>query len=601
MSFRFWGSAQAPLTTNNADEKVEHTVTCTKDYKKSFETFKIIIAQHKKPFTVPKEVESIRQPPADVPTVEDKKIKLQENEILSSELSVNNLATSQSQQSLPNDALIKDDRTIQEQELENDFYKVRKRSATSWEESFYTALSKTSNIMQNQNAFKATVNTSFHIVEKVLRKNKNKITLGFLKHNGINSPVSELETTVSRFYHLFSYGLTPKMHTVYDIQRNIIGVVSKAVKGFKSLREDPIKPTDFKIAALDNHSVTLEELIEIYGQYEQQTVYKLDDKKDDDVLIFKLGQKPITIFASDLKHYEIIRGNAITLVLSYFFEEDDLHRGNLAKDGKRIDFDMSLWRLFTHFKNVGWWQFLNRAARVPHPGQFDITERDIVNFPILQDAYPCHWPTLSKEGYLNMMQRWKDEALTYTGIHSTGLSSLSNVYGNEHKEIYSQLAKHPLFKYFKFHTLLRLSLMTPLAYQAIAEVEINNEVKIIGHPTSIIHDITEHLKQRTEQCREILCNIPEFRDFMKTNGDKVYHSFLTELENRNQLLEARLQKKKSIEPDFDKTYPEFIKQKIDLKLIRENYDALNNRCLELSQRMRVKSAKDQFIDKRCAF
>lgn len=439
--------------------------------------------------------------------------------------------------------LIIDYRTAIEEEIEQDFYKVRKRSADAWKESFFELKPDADITKQN----------SFHEVDKVLRKNK----LAFFKHNGLNSPMSELETFLSQLYRLFAPDLVPKMHTVYNDKLDITGVVSKAIPGFKSAMEDPLKESDLVIEAIDNNILTILEFKEIYKQYKSQQLYQLDDKEDNEILTFNLKDKVVNIKASDLKHFEIVRGNGISLALSYFLEEDDAHNRNISKKGQRIDFDMTLWIILHFFKNIGIMRIYDRTFRTPKPQQFDITERDLQDFPILTDAFPHFWPCFSNEGYLKRIMN--------AVVSSSGYSET---------KAYEKLAKNSVFKHFKWETFFKISLMYSEAYKAIGEVEVNNEVTLPNQTTSVVHVIAQHLKERTEQLKEALFKIEDFKLFYKHHGERVQKEFEAELQQRNEKLAERITKRKAVHRNFETTYPEYLKQKIDLDLIKKQADQL---------------------------
>lgn len=441
---------------------------------------------------------------------------------------------------------IPDNRTTAEQELEKEFYPIGKRSAEAWEESFFSYA----------HAAEAVANKSFHVVKKVMRK----MQLAFLKFNAPNSPMSELETTNCQFYRLFAPDLVPKMHTVYNKKFDIIGVASKMLDGFQCIREVPLAPTDLVIESLSNNTITIHELKQIYKLYQTQKEYKLSDKNDDELLNFQLPKKTISISAKDLKHFEIIRAAAIVLVLSYFFEEDDLHAGNLAKKG-RIDFDMSLWSILHQYKNAG---FLDRKVREPVSGQFDITNRDIRNFPKLMDAAPYYWPTGSG--------RW------IADVANSVYAFTSNNYAKDVSSTYALLAEHPVFVELKYDIFTELCLMPSSAYRSIAEVEISDCTLIPKENQTVISVIEQHLRDRTERCKNVLSNMPEYRRYFQAQGETVLADFKERMTARNQQLEERLAKRTAIDPTFPKTYPEFIKQKINLKQIDESFMHLNVKC-----------------------
>lgn len=459
-----------------------------------------------------------------------------------------------------------DQRTEEEELTDNSFYQMKKkRSAESWPISFITETSETAP-------------KSYHEVRKVLRKGK----LAFLKINEVNSPMSELETAICQFYRLFAPDLIPKMHTVYNDKPNgsneqdVIGTASKALPGFKSVRDDPLTPNDLVIDSLTQGIVTVAELKQIYRMYKATNVQPLTNKPDDELLTFDLPTKKVTIKASDLKHFEIIKSVATILVLSYLFKEDDLHCGNVSKYG-RIDFDMSLWTLLHHFKNTGILKLVSRMVRSPSEDQFNITEKDILNFPRLTDAIPFYWPIFSEEGKVKNRTRWLANK-TADAFSLAGLPVTSNNYSEQVSSTYALLITNEVFEDIKYETFLRFCLMPHEAYHAIAEAEINSDVHQYNHNTSIIDDMTAHLQERTEQCKKVLCKMPAFRNYVDKNGETVLNNFKDDLAERNKKLDARLAKRNAIDESFERMYPEFIKQKIDLQHLDARFASIKKTC-----------------------
>lgn len=470
---------------------------------------------------------------------------------------------------------IQDARTQAEKQIDDGFYKVRKRSASSWQETFFEYAETAAGIVRK----------SYHDVKKIIRKGE----LAFLKLNATNSPISELETTMCQFYRIFAPDLIPKSHTVYrefdqatpTIEAGIIGVASKAMPGFKPIQEDPLKPEDIVIEALNARTVTVTDLKAIYKLYQQQQAYKLTDKPDNEILSFNLPDKVVQIKASDLKHFEIIRAAAMILVLSYFFEEDDLHCGNLSKYG-RIDFDMSLWPILHHFKNLHVTGILDRKAREPSLQQFIITEKDITQFPVLTDASPYHWPAFCAENWLKYIARLGTatvSTLTSPISYFTGKTYItSNAYTSQMNSAYSQLATNEVFEEIKYDLFTELCMTPPEAYQAIAAAEINDAVQKEDSKQSVIQDITDHLRSRIQHCQNVLAGIPKYRTYLANKGTNTLMEFLEKMEKRNQEFDARLAKRNIMNPLFQGEYPEFIKQKMDLARVNQCYLELESKC-----------------------
>lgn len=190
---------------------------------------------------------------------------------------------------------------------------------------------------------------------------------------------------------------------------------------------------------------------------------------------------------------------ASTLVGKYFLEEDDLHRGNIGiyivtKDGKphirffNIDHDMMLCNSITSF-------FHFRTANLGLGSHaFNITLRDILNFPDLEDSENHYWPTRKR-----FMVRYGD----------------NKIYAlPEERAAFRNLKNDPEFKRYQWKRFLK-SLITPdqLIHQAL------NRHLDPSNPEHMaeIHLITHSLHERKRKLEATLFCIPEFRDYLHSS------------------------------------------------------------------------------------
>ncbi len=371
------------------------------------------------------------------------------------------------------------------------------------------------------------ISASFHAVYKVRKISPKNIShIYFFKQNKFNyldSFMYELEETCNAFYRLIAPHHCSTSRAVYNKTNQNVAIISKEFPGFKSTREDPLQEEDLTINALAYMSI---EQLEALDERMRKQNYPLE-KNDDSHIVWegmvenRSGRDYIKyqVTAKDLKNYRTVKGLAIGLTTSYLFEEDDLHTGNMSKDGKRIDFDMSLWPILFDFKETG---PIDGTFRNPYD-RFKIAAEDIINFPNLTVADPFYWPT-KPAPYI------PESVLT-------ALSLITNVTQNPFKSkdnlIYQKLATHPVFIYHKFVTLLKFILTDIQMYQNLMPLHMRDELFLYNKSKNISTTIADHLKNRINVFKEELLKIPHFKQFLKDNGDKAFKHILTEFSEQN--------------------------------------------------------------------
>jgi len=97
-----------------------------------------------------------------------------------------------------------------------------------------------------------------------------------------------------------------------------------------------------------------------------------------------------SILAGDLRHYEYIKGLAISSTTRYLMHEGDFNNTNFAKDGRMVDFGMTKLKMQYLF---GTMKRVDEFTRLKHKLTLGYTERDLRHFPILKDSQPFYWPT----------------------------------------------------------------------------------------------------------------------------------------------------------------------------------------------------------------
>jgi hypothetical protein len=319
---------------------------------------------------------------------------------------------------------------------------------------------------------------SFHVVKPaiVLKNGERR----FFKLNTKGSVMSELEAAGWSLYHIIAPQLvSAKANAHYNCNGDYIGVSSTEIQGFESLIDNPLTE-------------------------------------------------------EDLENEEIVSGLAVSLAMSYFFEEDDMHRGNMSKYGQRIDFDMTLWPVFAHYKTVS---LADWSLRPYTQETFVITARDIDNFPDIKDANPYYWPTklrsLAPEEVRKRFSGYIPASVNaYRSAESLVFQKLADPKYNKH---------YDKFVYHKFKTLLKCLLISTHNYNHLISQHVRSDLQNTDPalPRKKITDIiTDHLDNRKKEMREVLLGMPSFQNFMFEHGKQAFAEIKAELEARNEHLES---------------------------------------------------------------
>lgn len=192
------------------------------------------------------------------------------------------------------------------------------------------------------------------IVSKIKIKQREKGECRWVFKHFEKSALAQIEAGIAALYVLIKSDLIPKVRAVYDDDQKSVGSVSKLFSDFQDLQS-----------------------------------YLADDITDKKI------------------NFLIKNGLSEIFALSYFFEEDDLHKENVGiANGRvvRIDFDMSAYSIVSdpRFRGARGHNYVTKSPQ----DAFQITARDLNDFPNLTDADPYYWPTKSRtlsaaHGYSN--------------------------------------------------------------------------------------------------------------------------------------------------------------------------------------------------------
>jgi len=371
------------------------------------------------------------------------------------------------------------------------------------------------------------------------KKSPNTETRYFFKNSAVvNSEMIWLEAVNCGFYQLLAPYHVSSTKAIYDENNNFIAASSKGIPGFKSAREEPLREDDLYIDVLAKGFLTIDEL-ELIDKRVREEGLQLDKLDKNYIITGKIvsvafdgknenaAPKSIQVTVKDLRNYRIVKGNAIGMTASRLNNEDDLHARNISKFGFRIDFDMSWWTIVYKFKSSG---IVDWAFRYPSKNGFVITENDIRHFPNIKDSVPFYWPTnpapIIPEYVLNAL--------------ASIFAISQNAFTTQENAVYQKLEIHPVFIYHKFTMLLKYILTDAEMYRNIFKLHAPEDAKF--ESKYIIDMLTEEHARQIKAYREILTNMPEFREFLRHHGEHAFKSIITEFDERNKKYEKKIQR-----------------------------------------------------------
>ncbi|MBV9576769.1 MAG: hypothetical protein JO149_09120 [Gammaproteobacteria bacterium] len=407
---------------------------------------------------------------------------------------------------------------------------------------------------------------TFHDVFKVLKRKLGKDpVLYFYKRNKFQhasttpSYMYELEATCVGWFRKLARHLMPASHVVVNENNVPIGIVSKAIEGFKSVMDKPLKKKHLEIPALNYFSAPELDAIDRAIKLSGLDISPLDKKQE--LFSKEIEGKTVSVTVGDLKNFRTIKDLALCLVLCYFFAEDDLHRGNLSiyPEVKKIDGDMTCWYMLYYFKETGIidWTFRHPKDR------FKLSAEDIRTFPILKIAAPFYWVASAAPVIPENILNWL----------STIFPVSKNPFPSEEYLIYHELVNHPVFEYFKFSALLQCSLTTEEMYRSVAHQHLRKNIPMPAHydmeaKKALLETFVEKQTERTKELSLILEAMPEFNDFMTQHGDKVFENILQYYTEENKYYEKKAEK----EPDYKYQIVDLEQMKLDFAKVKESIE-----------------------------
>lgn len=229
-------------------------------------------------------------------------------------------------------------------------------------------------------------NTGHKLFPKAMHGNRQIIYK--LNKHGVPE-LSQFEVAFGHLAALLAHDLTPKQSLVKDGHQNTIGLA--------------IENITYLIQAREFSNTSKAKIFYKYVE-KNQSFQPVEVNKDEPCPSTFFNKLPSGFFSLLMKNVKAGKWSvdmaslAGIFGISYFLEEDDLHKGNfgcyvIRKDEKlhfvffKIDHDMMFsdaLMSFGHGRPTHWWR---------RDAAFTITSRDLKHFPFLHDSVNHYWPT----------------------------------------------------------------------------------------------------------------------------------------------------------------------------------------------------------------
>ena len=311
--------------------------------------------------------------------------------------------------------------------------------------------------------------------------------------------------------------------------------------------------------------------LEAIDHFAKKNNYVLEKMCDIDKISAQCTSDNFEISVKDLKNYRLIKGVAEGTVASYVNAENDYHSKNGAKDGRRIDFDMSEWEFLSQFKKCNCFEWLfngmsdNRFIELlnwnksPNEDPFVFTERDIRNFPAIQDAAFRYWPT-------------KSDLVSKSGLNITS-AIFENFYTTENSETFKKLSIHPVFIFHKYKSFLKHILVTEEMFREGAALCMRKNLVMPNSDKNLLEEFISYKLNRMKNLKITLLKMPKFHEFLAKNKENIFQLI------QEEFMRDIIEYKNEMEKEGNDHYQKLIKA-IDLANMENEYqrilDSINN-------------------------
>lgn len=336
--------------------------------------------------------------------------------------------------------------------------------------------------------------------------------------------MAELEAFAWGCFHLLIPAQVPRSaHAIYNVKTihtpdrsgkigQYRGILTKTIENFKPPGYDDLTEDTYKPHFISK-GLTIEHL-EHEDEQDKAEPKKAAERAPEDVIrAIKVDNNRVSITVDDLIRFRRIKGIAYSLMASWLFNEDDLHRNNIALDGKRIDFDMTFWYFFYHFKNLS---IFDKPIRQPKKSILTATPTQISNFPDLGEATPYYHPT------------------------TTLAIPTKNKWTQRENDIFKQLKQNPIFNFYKYVVLLKFILCGSDIYKQIAKLHVRPLSD--DEKEDMTDRLANHLENRHTNIKNAALQTPEFLRFVVEDGEKALNIIQKEITQHNEQFQHKVDK-----------------------------------------------------------
>jgi len=319
----------------------------------------------------------------------------------------------------------------------------------------------------------------------------------YKKNKTSNLDLTRFEASFGELARLFlPADLTPGQTLVKDQQGELTGIASEHIGYVIAHREG-------KHAVFNQLSYTNDECF-----FSSSTANTIDDIP----FYFLDGCKPglfhaLCLAAQNKTITLDLKSLANVLTTSYSLEEDDLHRGNFGfyvveQEGKpqvvffKIDHDLMLAdsvMSHCHTRFLNW--FHGSDA-------FQITARDLENFPDLQDSQNYYWPTIKRLFAFNTRVAYSND---------------------DDISAFVDLANSPEFCQHKWQSFYKHILIPPQLIQQSLTKHLNQAAPDERAKNALI---TQSVVARQAKLRAVLFTIPTFRQLVTSMDETFRHKLM---------------------------------------------------------------------------
>ena len=284
---------------------------------------------------------------------------------------------------------------------------------------------------------------------------------------------------------------------------------------------------DHTITCLEEINLKVLDKIREFESFDQYQPPSDSLLNNEELLTQQIDEQVKKITAHDLKNYRILKRQATALVARYLMQDTDGHNQNMSKDGWIIDFDMAKLNIAFQFRNAS---ERDKLLRRPDEKTFVVTTNDVRNFPDITDANYFYWvtkETILPESLIPSAPPW--------------LYKIENFFRKIDNDVYKNLARNPIFLFFKWTAFLKYILCDGDIFRKIGELHLRADLfykdEQDGRKKNLLDEIILDEQQRIKKLCEVLLNIPQFQNFMVRHGVyafKLINEDITEFKNKMQ-------------------------------------------------------------------